>query len=837
MDQGRSGDLVLPQGTYVLLQDGASGEVKVVVGPSKVSMADTDKPVVYEMSSRRYAPNSADKAIKVCPSADEGQYIVLTNPVGEKEPKEHPPRGKQDNPVVLETGRRINLQGPKTFALWPGQVADVVDGHQLKSNEYLIIRVYEEEVARANLSDAVVKTATGEVDENATKKSKKATPTSLFDEKEIRTGNLLIIKGTGVSFYIPPTGIEVLEDGNGNYTRNAVTLERLEYCILLDQNGDKRYVKGPAVVFPKPTESFIENKGKKVFKAIELNENMALYIKVIADYDDDPLADRNSDAPRPYDHLSGDELFITGKNQKIYFPRPEHAIIKYSDDMIHYATAVPAGEGRYILNKDTGAIETQKGPKMLLPDPRNQVIVKRVLDTKTVALWYPGNQEAIDHNFELGEAAIDTGLDYYADVQTRSGGIKSMKTTMLASSVAGPMAEEMKRLSTYTKPRTIQLDTKYDGAVLLNVWPNFAVQVVNRVGDRRIVEGPKIVMLDYDETLDVLEFSTGKPKHDHELMKTVYLQTKNNVVSDIITVETKDLIEVNIRISYKVDFEGDPTKWFSVSDYVKLLTQHMRSVIRNSVKKLNIEEFYESAADIIRDVILGENDKKTGKRVGREFEENNMKIYDVEVLNMEIGDNKISNMIINNQHDIVKKNLEGIAMQKDAEFSKKEEGFKREKIAEDLKTETALNNARKEKLDNKKLLDDTELASEMGKQDSLDELSKRRNLREEDKIKIKLDEQKELSGIRMKEIKSQMDSVAPGLIEAMIASNGVEVTRILAENLTAQRDSASGLASLFGGGVSSGLEGMLATVKGTPLEGKLQGIIDKVNEMQEKRSK
>jgi hypothetical protein len=54
--------------------------------------------------------------------------------------------------------------------------------------------------------------------------------------------------------------------------------------FLLDQNGDKRYVKGPDVVFPKPTETFIENKGQKVFRALELNENMGIYIKVIADY-------------------------------------------------------------------------------------------------------------------------------------------------------------------------------------------------------------------------------------------------------------------------------------------------------------------------------------------------------------------------------------------------------------------------------------------------------------------------------------------------------------------------------------------------------------------------
>ena len=274
--EGRSGDLVLSQGTYVLLQDGATGQVEVVTGPHKVSLADTDKPVLYEKDTRVFTATTSDKAIRVCPAADEGQYLVLTNPSKDEEGMKHPTKGKQSS-IELNMGRKINVHGPAVFALFPGQVAEVIEGHQLKSNEYLLIRIYNEKEAKENLKNAVVKTAEGAENENDKK---------LFDEKEIRTGNLLIIKGIYVSFYMPPTGIEVLKE-KGKYTRDAVTLERLEYCILLDQNGDKRYVKGPDVVFPKPTEVFIENSGQKIFRAIELNENMGIYIKVIADYAED----------------------------------------------------------------------------------------------------------------------------------------------------------------------------------------------------------------------------------------------------------------------------------------------------------------------------------------------------------------------------------------------------------------------------------------------------------------------------------------------------------------------------------------------------------------------
>ena len=809
METGRSGDLVLPQGTYVLLQDGASGQVEVVTGPHKVSLADTDKPVVYETESRRFTPTSSDRAIRVCPAADEGQYLVLTNPTEQTDGKlQHPGKGKVSTPN-LKMGRRMNIQGPTTFSLFPGQIADVVDGHQLKSNEYLLIRVYNEEEAKINLKNAVVKTAEGEDAKG-----------KLFTDKEIRTGNLLIIKGTDVSFYISPTGIEVLEE-NGNYTRDAVTLERLEYCILLDQNGDKRYVEGPDVVFPKPTETFIENKQQRIFRATELNENMGLYIKVIAVYEEDG---------KKFD--AGEELFITGKDQKIYFPRAEHAIIKYGDETIYYATAVPKGEGRYILDKITGDVKLVQGPKMLLPDPRTEVIVKRVLNDKAVGLWFPGNSEALSYNHSLREE-LDETQDEYIEASRSFGG--RTKQTLLASTAAGMMADQMSRKSVYTKPRTIKLDTKYEGAVLLNIWPNYAVQVVNKSGERKVVQGPKVVMLQYDETLEKLELSTGKPKNDHSLMETVYLQTKNNVVSDIITVETKDLINVDIRISYRVDFEGDEKKWFSVSDYVKLLTQHMRSLVRNAVKKITIEDFNDNATDIVRNTILGT--AKEGAKRGRSFEENGMKIYDVEILNLEIGDHEISEMLRDNQHSTVEQNLKIIGLKKDLEFEKQEQEFKRQALDEKLKTSNKHTEVRLKEIQNAtgvaKVEEENEaaaaklkLANDVENQKALDIVSAaklKRNKAHEDLVTAL---QKERSEIKIQEVERQMKAIQPQLIEAMIAQGNNQLADTLAKNLSAKR---GGLDNLFSGG---GFAEILATVKGSPLEKVLNDTLKLYNESQ-----
>ena len=338
-------------------------------------------------------------------------------------------------------------------------------------------------------------------------------------------------------------------------------------------------------------------------------------------------------------------------------------------------------------------------------------------------------------------------------------------------------------------------------------------------------------MLAYDETLEVLELSTGKPKNDNTLLKTVYLQTKNNVVSDIVTVETKDLISVDVRLSYKVDFEGDAKKWFNVSNYVKLLTQHMRSLIRNVAKKTTVQDFNDKATDIIRDTILGEALKDGKPRLGRSFAENGMKIYDVEVLDVEIGDEDISQMLIDNQHDIVEQNLKVIKLKKDLEYTIESEEYLRAKLDEQIKTsakktEVALVNEENQKLIlttqfyNEKSLDTDKLIAESEKQETLDTIKAAELERQGKEANLRLVFDKEKSALRIKEVEAEMKAITPGLIEAIISMNDVKLANTLAKNIKEQKG--GGLADLFG--KTGGWEGILETVKGTPLYDRLLKI-------------
>lgn len=649
----RSGDLILSPGEFAFVHDRSKGNISVNVGPHKSSMSETDSPVLWDKDKKRFSPTDQIRAVQPFVSATEGSYVVLSNPA---KSGERPKENTSSIVVNLNFGRRIHMNGPQYFPLWPGEEAQVIAGHQLRSNEYLLVRVYNEEEVRLNWKNAVMKPQVSlskvpQALEEGEKKDDTAAEKNLLgvNPEDLRTGQILIIRGNEISFFIPPTGIEVLSTNSGkDYVRSAVTLERLEYCILLNEDGNKRYVRGPAVVFPDPTEEFVEKDDGIKFKATELNENSGIHVKVIEEYVDEGGVTRKV----------GEELFITGKDQPIYFPRQEHAIIKYGKDKIHYAMAVPAGEGRYVLDRTAGKVNLVKGPIMLLPDPRTSVVVQRVIDPKKVELWYPGNSVAVEHNRNLyALASSASGEEFLTpqhlqDVRSQSYGERSLTSRSGQSELVG---ESMRRGTSFTPPRTITLNTKYDGAVAVSIWDGFAVQIVSKSGERRVVVGPATTLLEYDEELSVMELSTGTPKTDRNLMRTVYLRVQNNKVSDMVDVETADLCKVKITVSYRVNFDiKDQAKWFAVENYVRFLTEHCGSKIRNAVKAMGIEDFYSNPIAVIRDAILGSAGVSGGARPGRAFAENGMHVYDVEVLAVNISDPEIAGLLTSAQHTAVK---------------------------------------------------------------------------------------------------------------------------------------------------------------------------------------
>jgi major vault protein len=613
----RERELVLAPNEYAYVLDTTKGHINCYVGPNKTSLAQTDQPVMFNALTKRFdATAEISHAVQLFATAPANWYLVLKNPsLAAQGGLQHPKPGVASAMVDLAVGKKVIVPGPVTFALWPGQMARVIEGHRLQTNQYLVIRVYDAQEANKDRA-AVLGLDTAP------------------DDLVFAVGDKLIIRGSDVSFYMPPNGAEVVPDASGAYVRAAVTLQRLEYCVLVGEDGKKKTIRGEAVVFPSPDQRFLEENGQRRFRAIELSELTGIHVKVIAPYvDEDGVA-----------HAEGEELFITGKN-KIYFPREEHAIVRASGHgEIHHAIAIPAGDGRYVLDRQTGEIALLRGPAMFLADPRREVITRRILNDRECALLYPQNDEALAYNRALRRGAAAAPV-----APLKKEGAPA--PAFAPSAAAPPATKDAQRdgidafARTFSPPRTLTLDVRYDGAVSVDVWSGYAVQVVDRKGGRRVVRGPATVLLAWDETLEALSLSTGTPKSSERLLRTAFLQVSGNQVTDRVEVASSDLVRAELLLKYRVSFEGaaGDERWFLVDNYVKLLCDHAGSLIKAAARQTPIRKLRAEVAEIVRDRVLGK--KGADARPGLAFEENGMRVTDVEVLALDIVDDAVNDLL------------------------------------------------------------------------------------------------------------------------------------------------------------------------------------------------
>src|SRR5690606_6540168 len=112
-------------------------------------------------------------------------------------------------------------------------------------------------------------------------------------------------------------------------------------------------------------------------------------------------------------------------------------------------------------------------------------------------------------------------------------------------------------------------------------------------------------------------------------------------------------------------------------NYVKFLTEHLRSLLRGAIKQRAVQSFYPQVVSVVRDVVLGAQGED-GKRPGRRFEENGMRVYDVEVLDVQIGDAAIAKLLIGTQHADVEQNLPLEPERRRLEQTREREGIRQE---------------------------------------------------------------------------------------------------------------------------------------------------------------
>jgi major vault protein len=677
MSKEREQDILLSPNEYAFVQETTKGHIELYVGPHKVTLSTSERMVKSDPVTGKIYHAGAESGVQQFIRATTSQYIVLENPLEDKVQDEYVKGGNASKRLTF--GKRVVKRGPATFALWPGQVANVIDGHELQEDEFLKLRTYDtideavegegleigtEKVIRGSETRFFIPTTGWEVVREGSNYVRKAVKLEEGQYCQLRrsTGKKRHVRGPEVVF---PNADEVFVIGEGGvYVRQALKLEEGEYCQLLASTGDKRHVEGPKVVFPEPNESFVEgDNGDYVRQALRLEEGE--YCQLL----------KSTGEKR---NVSGPAVVFPDANE-VFVPGEERQDVR---------TGVKLQDGQYcVLLNTKGEKRYVQGPEVVFPEVNEQFqenrLRQKVYQAKTLKPE-EGLHLSATKDFEIAEGdelAEIVGLGTYRIgqeifVRGKEGLFfpnENLKVVREVNPI--PLADdtgvyvrnkETGEIRTVKGPKNFlhdptkevivsrnleaELEELYgvegrdsQKAVSVYVPPNEAMMVVS--GDKReVVQGPKHRVLDFTEDLENLALSTGTPKTDKKRLDTVFLKVCGNRISDVVSVETRDHVPMDIKFSYRVNFEGPEEKWFDEKDYVGLLCDHLSSVIRSVVKGKGLDEFNQNTADIIRDAVLGAKPEE-GERKGRLFSENGMRAYDVEVLKVDVLNEEVAEML------------------------------------------------------------------------------------------------------------------------------------------------------------------------------------------------
>jgi hypothetical protein len=499
---------------------------------------------------------------------------------------------------------------------------EICDVPQLSSRQYLVVQVEAEVDPSAPYYDLTVRCAgikNAVVDD---KLSIAAAPDAVQGEalasdnpklpslSPLKKGQRICISGRDTPTYVPPSGIQILSELDDSkkargVVREAVVLSPTQFCVILDEDGTPQPKPGPGRVFPGPNDHFrTQGSDNRVYDAYHLRQDRGLLLRAIASISKKDLEKQLPHGAGPKlekdEYQKGDEIFLDGFDAYLIpsnafevidpVTRQPHIGNDHSNVYVR-SIGVDQKSGVYVADVNSGTVALVRGEKKLILDPRKYKHMKRRVPGR---LW----SLIIGHS-EPHKMAADS---------------KTMIETPWALSVQVPNNE--------------------------------AILIISKDG-RRLVKGPQTVLLEYEETLEVLTLSRGRPKNDNNRLETCFLCVKGKHIGDkIVGIETADFVKLNVELSYGVAFVGandeDCVKWFDYKDYVMLVCENLRSRVRAYFRQHKFSEVQPHLPEVIREIILGVKPEAGGHRPGMKFAEINLQVFEVEVLAIEIPDDAIA---------------------------------------------------------------------------------------------------------------------------------------------------------------------------------------------------
>jgi major vault protein len=149
-------------------------------------------------------------------------------------------------------------------------------------------------------------------------------------------------------------------------------------------------------------------------------------------------------------------------------------------------------------------------------------------------------------------------------------------------------------------------------------------------------------------------------------------------MTDVVVVETSDHARLSLKLSYNWYFEIDqanPSKIFSVPDFVGDACKAIASRVRGAVATETFDNFHKKSADIIRDAVFGRDEETDQVRNRFVFTQNNLVVTNIDIQSVEPVDSRT--------RDALQKSVQ-LAIEittKSLEASARHEAEKREQVA------------------------------------------------------------------------------------------------------------------------------------------------------------
>jgi len=124
-------------------------------------------------------------------------------------------------------------------------------------------------------------------------------------------------------------------------------------------------------------------------------------------------------------------------------------------------------------------------------------------------------------------------------------------------------------------------------------------------------------------------------------IKSLALLLGPDFMTDLVVVETSDHARLSLKLSYNWQFDfdkSDPSKIFSVPDFVGDACKAIASRVRGAVARQTFDNFHKHSADLIREAIFGREADQINNRFI--FSSNNLVITNIDIQSVEPVDSK-----------------------------------------------------------------------------------------------------------------------------------------------------------------------------------------------------